>query len=75
VNQVNQITLTSVIAVLCFSACQQTGSAPKLQSHLSAAKSSSDQTSKHIQSVKGNLETIDFKAGRAKKLLEQGVEK
>lgn len=56
-------------------ACQQTGSAPKLQSHLAAAKTSTADTAKHQESVKGHLDTIDYKGSRAKKLLDQGVER
>ncbi len=53
--------------------CQQTGSAPKLQSHLAAAQNSSQQTGQHIQSIKGHLDTADYKGSRAQKVLNEGV--
>ncbi len=63
-----------IVAGFVTASCAQTGSAPKLQSHLAAARTSSDQTAQHIQGVKSHLETADYKGSRAKKLLDQGVD-
>lgn len=59
---------------LCLIGCQQTGSAPKLQSHLASAKTSTTQTGQHITSIKGHLDTADYKGSRAQKLLNEGVD-
>lgn len=54
--------------------CQQTGSAPKLQSHLASAQNSSAKTGQHINSIKTHLDTADYKGSRARQLLDKGVE-
>jgi outer membrane lipoprotein-sorting protein len=73
----NRLRLFFYLVLIPFTAfaCQQTGSAPKLQSHLAAAKTSSAQTQTHVESIKTHLDTADYKGSRAKKLLDQGIEK
>lgn len=67
--------LVALVASAFLCACQQTGSAPKLQAHLAAAKTSATETTRHVESVKNSIERIDYKAGRAKKLLDEGFDK
>jgi len=64
-----------IIPILLLCGCQTPSqSAAKLQSHLAGAKTASDKTGAGIHAVRGRLETIDYKSGRAKKLLDQGVD-
>jgi len=60
---------------LVSSGCQQTGSAPKLQSHLQGATTAGQETGRHITNTRNSIERIDYKAGRAKRLLDEGFSK
>lgn len=55
--------------------CQDTGNAPKLQGHLQGAKNASSDTAQHIGKTRNSIERIDYKAGRARKLLDEGFSK
>jgi hypothetical protein len=56
-------------------ACQMTGNAPKLQGHLQGATTAGQQTAGHITNTRNSIERIDYKAGRANKLLDEGFSK
>lgn len=47
----------------------------RLQAHISKAGTASNETTKHINDFKSTADTIDYKASRANKLLNQGVER
>ena len=54
--------------LLLFAGCANPGSAPKLQNNLAGAKTSTAATG-------NSIERIDFKAGRALKVLNEGFAK
>ena len=64
----------AVFAIWMFSGCQTTGNAPKLQSHLASAQTSTTQTGQHINAIKGHLDRADYKSSRALDLLNKGVD-
>jgi hypothetical protein len=64
-----------LLLMLFLCACQQTGNAPKLQSHLQGATVAGQQTAGHIANTRNSIERIDYKAGRAQKLLDEGFSK
>jgi len=57
------------------SACAAKPDPSVLKGHLTQAGASTGQTQTHIGHVRTRLETIDYKAGRAKDLLDKGVSK
>lgn len=63
------------MALIALSACQTQGNAPKLQGHLQGAKNASSDTAQHIGKTRNSIERIDYKAGRARKLLDEGFAK
>lgn len=64
-----------LILLISLTSCQQVGNAPKLQSHLQAARVASDQTGEHIVKTRTAVERADYKAGRALKLINEGFTK
>lgn len=46
-----------------------------LQAHIGQAQTASQTTAHHISDFKATAGTIDYKASRAKKLWQQGIEK
>lgn len=67
--------LFALYALLGLCSCQQTGSAQKLQSHLASAQTGNTKQGEHIKSIKTHLDTADYKGSRAKKLLDEGVDR
>jgi len=68
----NRLTL-----MLCFllSACATKPDATKLKGRLSQASDAAGKTGTHIGHVRTRLETIDYKAGKARELLDKGFAK
>lgn len=60
---------------LLLSACATQPDSSKLKGHLTQAGATTSQTQTHIGHVRTRLETIDYKAGRAKQLLDKGSPK
>jgi hypothetical protein len=62
-----------LLLFLC--ACQQTGNAPKLQSHLQGATVAGQQTAGHIANTRNSIERIEYKDSQAQRLLNEGFAK
>lgn len=61
--------------LIFLSACATKPDDTKLKGHLNQASDSTGRTGQHIDHVRTRLETIDYKSGRAKELLDKGFAK